>query len=424
MSALRDLILDAFKQADKILLALCVAASSYGVILIYSASRYKTVLHGMPFKQAIMMCAGIVLYFAVSQFNIDILRQKWKLVTFGSFVLMALLKTPLKYSQNGNTAWLMIPGTGLTIQPAEIVKIFFCVVLAHMLTYLKRQKVINRLSSVLLMCVTLGFFAGIVVFFSKDFGSALIFVLIFVFMVWGAGLSKLWFAFGIASLTAAIRVVWPIIPDDETHKARILTLFDHELDPQGVSMHQLRSIAAIRSGGFFGQGYMKGITTQNPQSSRLPERTNDFIFSTCCEEWGMVGASIVILLLTLILLRILYIGFICNDTCHSLICFGFVGMFVAQIGFNLGMCLFVMPVIGVTLPFFSAGGTSLVVNFMIMGLVSGIRSRSDPDWVRNTETPDELPPQNKQHRPRNHTTSQPQRNSVLYTPGNKRRVKR
>lgn len=422
MSALRDLILDAFKQADKVLLALCVAASSYGVILIYSASRYKVVLHSMPIKQAIMMCGGIVLYFAVSQFNIDILRQHWKLVTFGSFCLMALLKTPLKVSQSGNTAWISIPGTGLTIQPAELVKILFCIVLAHQLAYLKRQWTLNRISSIVLICVTMGFFAGIVVLFSKDFGSALIFVSIFVFMVWGSGLSKLWFALAFSVIGAAIRVVWPMIPDGEVHKARILVLFEENPDPRGIAMQQLNGMAAIRSGGLFGQGYLHGYLTQHTVGSRLPERTNDFIFATCCEEWGLFGAAVVILLLTAILIRILYIGFTCNDTCHSLICFGFVGMFFAQIGFNLGMCLFVMPVIGVTLPFFSAGGTSLVVNFMIMGLISGIRSRSYPEWVRNTETPDEMPHKPKHHKPRNHTT--PQHKSVLYTPGNKRRIQR
>lgn len=410
MSALRDLVLDALKQADKVLLALCVAASTYGIILIYSASRYKVVLHKMPFKQAIFMCIGIVLYFAVSQFNIDVLRQKWKITMFISFVLMALLKTPLGVEVLGNRAWLGIPHVPLTIQPAEIDKIFFCIVLSHLLVYLRSRNIINHPISVIQICGVMAFYGGIVVVFSKDFGSTLIFVVIFIFMVWAAGLSKLWFALGFGVVGLAIRIVWPRIPPTEIHKKRIMLLFDHSLDPYGTGMQQTRSMNAIQSGGIFGRGFLKGFITQHPQSSRLPERTSDFIFSSCCEEWGLIGAAVVILLLMAILLRILYIGLMCNDPFKALVCVGFCGMFFAQIGFNLGMCLFVMPVIGVTLPFFSAGGTSLVVNFMIMGLVSGIRSRSDPEWVRNTEAPEIVPP--AAHK------------SVLYTPGHKHRVRR
>lgn len=412
MSALRDLVWDAIKQADKILLALCIAASSYGIILLYSASRYKVILHKMPVKQAVFMLVGIVVYFAVSQFNIDVLRQKWKFTLFLSFFIMALLKTPLGVNVKGNTAWLGIPHVPITVQPAEFNKIFFAIILAHLLVYLKRQKRLNHPVSIMMIGSVIAYYAGIVVVFSKDFGSALIFVVIFVFMVWASGISKIWFGLGVAAVAAAVRVVWPMIPNDELHKKRILILFDHGLDPYGTGMQQTASLNAISSGGVFGRGYMKGFFTQHSNGSRLPERTSDFIFSTCCEEWGLIGAAIVILLLMAILLRILYIGLQCNDSFHGLVCMGFCGMFFAQIGFNLGMCLYVMPVIGVTLPFFSGGGTSLVVNFMIMGLVSGIRSRSDPEWVRNTEAPEITPP------------PQPQRKSVLYTPGHKRRVKR
>lgn len=408
MSALRDLVWDAWKQADKVLLALCIAASSYGVILIYSASRYKAVLHQMPIKQAIFLCVGIVLYFAVSQFNLDVLRQKWRLTMIISFVLMALLKTPLGMEVLGNRAWLGLPGIPITLQPAEVNKVFFCVILAKLLAYLKRENNINHPVSVLKIGGVAAFYCGIVVVFSKDFGSTLIFVVIFVFMVWASGISKLWYFSGIAAAMVAVRFIWDKIPDTELHKKRILVVFDHTLDPYGTGHQQIASLNAIQSGGWFGRGYLKGYLTQHASGSRLPERTSDFIFSSCCEEWGMVGAAIVILLLTAILLRILYVGLTCNDPFNALVCIGFCGMFFAQIGINLGMCLFVMPVIGVTLPFFSGGGTSLVVNFMIMGLVSGIRSRSEPEWVKNTEAP----------------VVQPQHKSVLYTPGNRRRVKR
>jgi hypothetical protein len=106
------------------------------------------------------------------------------------------------------------------------------------------------------------------------------------------------------------------------------------------------------------------------------------------------------------------VGIRCNDLFGALVCMGFAGMFMAQIGINIGMCLYVMPVIGLTLPFFSAGGTSVMVNFLIMGIVSVIRNRSEPDWLKNTDTPE--PPSRQPNRPT-------QRKSVLFTPGSRRR---
>ncbi len=416
MSALRDLILDALKQADHLLLALCCAANLYGIVLIYSATRYKAALHSMAFKQGISMVIGIVLYFAVSQFNIDVFRTHWKQVIAGCTVLVLLLRTPLGKSVSGNRAWLQIPHlSAFTIQPAEINKIFFAILLAHLIVYLKRQRKLNKLKSVVTMGALLGYFVGLYYVISGDMGSCLIFFAIFIVMLWTGGVSPLWFAAGIGAVVPAVMFIWPRIPADNYQKKRILVLFDHTLDPQGTGFQQEHGILAVRSGGLLGQGFMKGVLTQSAQNNRLSQRFSDFIFASCCEEWGLLGAAVVILLLTAIILRIMYVGLRCNDPFAMLVCMGFAGMFMAQVGINIGMCLYVMPVIGLTLPFFSAGGTSVMVNFLIMGIVSGIRNRSEPEWLKNTETPEPPPPQENQ---------QPRRKSVLFTPGDRTRSHR
>ena len=209
MSALRDLVLDAIKQADHILLSLCVAANLFGIVLIYSATRFRVSLHSSFIKQGIAMCIGIVLYFAVSQFNMDVLRSKWKWTVGISTVLVLLLRTPLGTGDDmGNRAWLKIPGFPFTIQPAEIDKIFFAILLAQLLVYLKRRKRLNHPLSVLMMGGVLLYFVGLIYLISSDAGSCLIYVFIFAFMLWASGLNLLWFVAGIAALIPVAYQVW------------------------------------------------------------------------------------------------------------------------------------------------------------------------------------------------------------------------
>jgi rod shape determining protein RodA len=404
MSALRDLILDALKQADHVLLSLCVAANLYGIVLIYSATNYSSALHTSFLKQGVAMCIGIVLYFAVSQLNMDVLRSKWKWLLGFATVLLVLLRTPLGAGDDmGNRAWLRIPGIPFDLQPAEINKIVFTILLAYLLVYLKQQKKLNHLSSVMMLGATLIYFVGLIYVISSDAGSCLIYVAIFIVMLWAAGLHPLWFAGGFAALAGLIYVVWDKIPNDNYQKMRILVVFDHDLDPLGKGFQQSRSLLAIRSGGLTGMGFLQGNLTQSAKYSNLSQRFSDFIFATCCEEWGMIGACVVIFLLAAIIIRCLYVGLTAPDQFSSLVCIGFAGMFIAQVGINIGMCLYVMPVIGLTLPFFSLGGTSIMTNYIIMGLVSGVKNRKKPDWIKHSDTPD-LP-----------------QKSVLFSPGERRR---
>lgn len=399
MSAIRDLVVDAWKQADHILLALCVTANLFGILLVYSASQWKATMHSCPPKQVVAMVLGIFLYFVVSQLNIDTLKTHWKLVVAGATLLVLLLLVPhVGISVNGNRAWLKIPGIPFNIQPAEVDKIFFAILLSQVLTRLKQQRHLSSIPSVLQMCCVLFYFVGLIFAISHDAGSCLIYLFIFIFMVWAAGLSKLWFALGFSFMGAGGWFLWTHIPVGEPANAieevlskllymkkRIMVCLDHSYDPQGVGFQQTRSMLAIRTGGLTGQGFMKGVLTQSTHTSALTsERNSDLIFASCAEEWGLMGCTLVIVLLMAIILRCLYIGLTAPDEFSSLVCIGYSGMLIGQICLNLGMCLFVMPVIGVTLPFFSYGGSSIITNYIIMGIVSGVRNRQLPDWLKSS----------------------------------------
>ncbi len=383
MSAIRDLIWDAIRQADHVLLSLCVAANLYGIALIYSATRWKEAFHSFPLKQGVAMFIGIGLYFVVSQFNIQLLMDKWRWVVLGCTLFLLLLRTPLGVSANGNRAWLHIPGIPFNIQPAEIVKLFFTMLLAYLLIQFKNTKELSSVPSVAKLAGVLLYFCGLIFVLSSDAGSALIYVFIFIFMVWVAGLKRYWFALGIAFCAVVGFVGWHLLSADNRWKARILVCLDHDYDPQGVGFHQTRSYLAIRSGGLTGQGYLNGSLVQSKYSSALPERYNDFIFSSCAQELGLIGCTVIILLLAAIIIRCLYVASVASDTFSSLVCVGYGGMLIAQVALNIGMCLYVLPVIGITLPFFSYGGSSIITMYITMGIVSGIRTRSRPNWLKD-----------------------------------------
>ena len=176
---------------------------------------------------------------------------------------------------------------------------------------------------------------------------------------------------------------WHLLPEGNRWKTRIQVCFDHNFDPQGVGFQQTRSYLAIRSGGLTGQGYLNGSLVQSKYSSALSERYNDFIFSSCAQELGLIGCVVVILLLAAIIIRCLYVASVASDPFSSLVCVGYGGMLIAQVGLNIGMCLYVLPVIGITLPFFSYGGSSIITMYITMGIVSGIRTRSRPNWLKD-----------------------------------------
>ena len=215
---------------------------------------------------------------------------------------------------------------------------------------------------------------GWYVLISGDMGNALTFVFIFLCMAFAAGFALRWFLLLFVGSGAGIAAAVYLGLMPEYMKKRFMVLFDHSYDPQGVGWQQSRSLLAIGSGGFTGQGYMNGAHTQAGGS--IPYQWTDFIFAVCGEELGMLGCLAVMAILLAIIIRVLLVAKNSLSSFHRYVCVGVAAIMIYQTVINIGMCLFVMPTIGVTLPFFSYGGSSVVTMFMAMGLVSGIKKRS------------------------------------------------
>ena len=392
MRRLTGFLTEFYRKGDMLLLALCTAASLYGIALIYSATRwsggYRSVI-----VQCVALLIGICLYIALTFVDFQPMVEKgWKWFLAFDIGFILLLLTPLGTTNNsGNLNWLaldkIIPGFPLDLQPNEIVKIPFILLLAYQINHIQeRGQSISSLPSLTQIVGHTLLMVGVIAVICGDMGMCLVYLCIFMVMAWIAGLKKRWFLLGIGGLAGVFLLAWhTILQSDRFHyiRMRFLVVLDHDLDPLDKGFHQNRSLLALGSGQFTGQGYLNGTQTQAPYSSALPARHTDFIFSACGEELGMVGCVIILLLLAAIILRCFYIGRTSNSPFSAYVCSSFGGMLLIQTVFNVGMCLYVLPVMGLTLPFFSYGGSSLITLFVSMGVVSGMKAHSLPSWLRN-----------------------------------------
>ncbi|MFI3226733.1 MAG: FtsW/RodA/SpoVE family cell cycle protein [Clostridia bacterium] len=363
-----------FKKADKILLFLSLLCSIYGLVLINSATAsYDT--DQFITIQALAIGIGIFAFIIVSLIDIDRIGIAWRVI----FVLNIALQCALLFygvggDTTGNNSWIRFGSIG--IQPAEVGKILFIFTFS-MHTALLRERM-NHIKHLSKLLIHAGIIFATVMYTSNDMGMALAYGVITVIILFIGGLSMKWFyAAGIAVL-ALVPIVWNFVLASY-QKLRILVIFDPTLDPD-KAYQGLQSQTAIGSGGFYGTGYLEGNLTQ---FGGLPAKHTDFIFSVAAEEFGFVGAMTIIVLLSLLIIRLFFVCFIAPTDLGSLICAGIGGMFLFQSIQNILMCLAITPVIGLTLPFFSYGGTSIVTMFIAVGIVSGIKARETPEHLKN-----------------------------------------
>ena len=301
---------------------------------------------------------------------------------------VGLLLTPFGVSDNtGNTAWLKFPGIPVSIGPAEVVKISFVLLLARQIEWLRLEKRdLQSFRAALFAAGHTFLLMGYYFVISGDMGNALVFFFIFLAMAFAAGFALRWFALLLGGGGAAMAAVFllNLVPSSMKYMLdRFVVVFDHSYDPLGKGWQQSRSLLAIGSGGVLGQGYLQGTQTHSSYKTNLPARHTDLIFAVCGEELGLVGCVLVIVLLAAIIIRVLLVAKRAETPFQSYVCVGMAAMLMFQTIINIGMCLFVVPVIGITLPFFSYGGSSIVTLFAAMGVVSSIKKRS-PTMRRTT----------------------------------------
>lgn len=374
MRKLKERVLETARKGDMVLLSLCVIATIFGIVMIYAAtlggdnSRYIII-------QTSCLFAGVFLFFLLTNFDIDILAgQRTLLFLFNTGFILLLIPFGVE-GETGNKSWLQLPLLPFNIQPAEVCKITYIIILAKTLSV--NQTRVSSLKCVMQLAFHMAFIVVLYIGISKDMGVALIFVFVFLLMAYVGGVSGWWFLGGIAAVTVAAPYLWEYVIKGY-QKNRILVLFDDTIDPAGLDerWQMKQNLKTLSNGGLTGQGLFNGTMTNQ---GALPARHTDCIFSTIGEQLGMVGAILVLVLLLAIVLRVIYVGLKSPDYMNRLICLGIAAMLLFQILINVGVCLGLLPVIGLALPFISYGGSSIITSFVAMGIVSGIKMRPAPD---------------------------------------------
>ena len=358
----------AIKGTDLLLLMLTLALSIFGTIMVSSATfdAETGALFSRDSKVMILAAIlGVSAAMIISAIDYDIILKLWPVVGAGCVMLMLLL-FPFGVSPDARSdafSWFRIGS--LYFQPSEIVKIGFIITFAFHLSKVKNN--ISDIKHVFLLCMHAAV-PILLVIATGDMGSALIFMCMFIGMMFAAGLNWLYFPAGALIVAVASPVIWFKIFDD-IQRNRILALFNPEEYTNEI-YQQNQALAAIKEGGFYGMGLFNGKYTQTPNA--IPEVENDMIFSAVCEETGFIGATLLILLFILLAVRIVMVGKRSKNFAASMMCYGVMFMIVSQAAINIGMCTRLLPVIGITLPFISAGGSSTVCLFLAIGLVLSI----------------------------------------------------
>ncbi len=365
-----------FRRADMLLLIVSLISALYGLAVIWSATLWTD---NGPAQYVIVQTLGIVIgvaaFAVITVIDLDIFSAHWKwlyALSAGLFVLLIFFGQG--DATTGNNGWLRFAGIG--IQPTEFIKLAFIVVLGKHLVYLKTRRDLNSFISIAQLAGHFIIMFGIIIVTAGDLGSALVYFFIFAVMMFMAGVRIYWFIIGFAAIAAMVPIAWTYFLEDY-QKNRILAPYDPSIDPTntGVNWQQHQAEIALGSGQLTGAGLGQGTQTQ---SGSIPSQHTDFIFAVIGEELGMIGACAVLLLLTIIVVRCIQVGLRSGDTLSALVCFGVAASVVFQTFENVGMCIGIAPVVGITLPFFSYGGSSVVSMFMAMGLVSGVRYRPKP----------------------------------------------
>ncbi|MBR3679493.1 MAG: FtsW/RodA/SpoVE family cell cycle protein [Oscillospiraceae bacterium] len=350
------------KRLDKLLLLLVTLCSLTSVVMLktmWTQEITGDVDANDWLVQLIAMGLGLAGCVVIAAMDYRKLAKFWFLYVPVTLGLVALTFTSLGYGREGADDIAWVDFGFVQIQPSEIMKLVF--LLTFSLHVSKVGERLNRLPHLLLLGLHAAIPIGIVAV-QGDYGTAIVFASMTVFMLFTAGLS-FWYLLGGAALLPIVGyVMWNYVFGD-VHRNRILVLLHPGTDPLGLEYQQDLGLKAIRAGELFGLGLDAEAYV------KVPEMHNDFIFSFVAQVFGFVGAVIAVCVMVLICLRIFADSHAAKDTMGRTICMGVFAIMFTHYLMNLGMVLKVMPVIGIPLPFFSAGGTAVVSMYLCIGLV-------------------------------------------------------
>ncbi len=359
-------IWDYIKRTDKIFWLMTLAATFCGLCLIASQQRGGEV--NFLKTQFLAVAIGYIAAIIISLIDYNFLAKLWWIFAIIALTLMiAVFFIGIQVVGTDDVGWIRLPG-GLTFQPSELTKICFILTFSKHLSYLveidKLHSFIGVISLVAHAMIPIG-----IIHLQGDDGAALVFALMFVIMTFVAGVQLRYFIILFSLILCAIPILWTKIMNED-QKNRLLVLFGtDDSNMQTYGWQQYQGKVSIASGGFSGKGLFNGPRVEK---NMVPYQENDFIFTVAGEELGFIGCIAVLMLFAMMLLKILHTSSISCNPLGRNICIGFFSLIGVQIVINLGMVLGLLPVVGITLPFFSSGGSSVACLYLGVGLVQSV----------------------------------------------------
>lgn len=357
---------DYFKRTDIIFWLLTIVATFYGCLLIASQQRAGDV--NFLRTQIMAVCLGYAAAVVISLIDYNFIASCWWLIGGVALALtFAVFFIGIRIEGTDDVGWISLPG-GMTFQPSELTKICFIVTFSKHLTFLIDRDRLHSFVGVLSLVIHAGIPIALI-HMQGDDGAALIFGCMFLIMSYAAGVQLRYFIIFFSLIAAALPFVWTkMLNDDQKNRLAVLFGSDDEM-LMSYGWQQYQGKVSIASGGLLGKGLFNG-----PRVEReiVPYQENDFIFTVAGEELGLVGCGAILLLFILILFRLVHNALSSNNTLGRCICFGYFALIASQLVINLGMVLGFLPVVGITLPFFSSGGSSAACLYLGVGLVQSV----------------------------------------------------
>lgn len=369
MKKIREYLKKYFTAVDKWLLFICLSITLIGILCQYSlvnSNQASTlnITERVALVQVMASLLGIFAAIILSNFDYHFLAKLWKLyMPVSIFLVILTFFIGMQVDETvDDKAWLRLP-FGLTFQPSELLKICFILSFAYHLSKVGSQ--INRPLNLFLLCLH-GAFPVLLIHFQGDDGTALIFGFIFLTMIFAAGLSWKYIIAAVPLIAAAVPIVWQYILTDDQRTRFLAVYFEEYADPLGADYQQRLSRISI------GLGQLQGEGLFQEDYWYVPKMHNDFVFSFIGQALGFAGSMVVVALLCGICFRCIIDAKLALDPLGAYICYGVFAMFFFQCLINIGMCISVLPVIGITLPLLSAGGTSIAITYLGIGLVLSV----------------------------------------------------
>ena len=352
-----------FEITDKTLFIFIIFLSLFGLVLLYSATNQNI---DLVYRQSIRLFFCFVLMLVISCIDYNKLKSLSPYIYL--FCIFSLVFTLFwGHSIKGAQRWIII--MGFSFQVSEVLKIIVPMMLAWYLS-LSDEKEIHLKK--ILTCFIIIFAPILFVIKQPDLGTSLIILLCGAITVFLGGISKKYIIYIFSSFFIAVPIMWKflLLP---YQKQRIMTLIDPSQDPLGTGYHIIQSKIAVGSGGFFGKGFLNGTQSQ---LEFLPERGTDFIFAVFSEEFGFLGVMILLIAYLIIILRCLHITYKAKNYFSKILAGSITSIFILLIITNISMAIGLLPVVGVTLPLISLGGSSLLSIFTAFGIMFAINRRS------------------------------------------------